>query len=175
MFRDAGLLTVDFLEIIPIKIEGKSFPALLAKPYDMHSFKIFDCKTFDDKLCRHLSSNELNEEIAMKYLIDIVPDVQKLVDNSFSVGSDSINLALTKDKKLRLFINDVGSRGDISKRNNFTQNEKKEHAKFYLKKAIDGFAFNFPLALNKKSYIYKLQNGNAAEALMENLYKIMSL
>lgn len=104
--KKLGLVTNDYCKIIPVEIEGQKIPALVSKPYDKHSFKIFDKKNPNDDLSKYYDINEIRENNIEEVFTDLVRDVKTIVDNDIKLGYDSFNLAL-KDGKLRLYFNDL--------------------------------------------------------------------
>ena len=104
--KKLGLITNDYCKIVPVEAEGQKIPALVMKPYDKHSFKIFDKKNPNDDLSRYYDINKIREDNIEEVFGPLVKDVKTLVDNNIRIAYDSFNLAL-KDGKLRLYINDL--------------------------------------------------------------------
>lgn len=104
--KKMGLLTNDYCKIVPIEADGYKIPALISKPYDKHSFKIFDKKNPNDDLSKYYDLNQIKEENIEQVFGDLVKDVKIIVENNVHLGYDSFNLAL-KDGKLRLYLNDL--------------------------------------------------------------------
>jgi len=106
ILKKLGLITNDYCKIIPVEVEGQKIPALVMKPYDKHSFKIFDKKNPNDDLSKYYDIHKIREDNIEEVFGPLVNDVKTLVDNDIRIAYDSFNLAL-KDGKLRLYINDL--------------------------------------------------------------------
>lgn len=104
--KEMGLLTNDYCKIIKANVDGIDIPALITKPYNKHSFKIFDGKNANDLLDNYINPSQINEGTLPDICSGLISDVKQLADNHIVLGSDSINLAL-KDGKLRLYLNDL--------------------------------------------------------------------
>ena len=105
-FKKLGLVTNDYCKIIPVEAEGQMIPALVSKPYDKHSFKIFDKKNPNDDLSKYYDLNKVTEDNIEAIFGPLVKDVKTLIDNRVRILPDSFNLAL-KDGQLRLYLNDL--------------------------------------------------------------------
>lgn len=145
-----GLLANDVCEVQPIVINGRVFPALRMKPYSEHDFKIFDTKnrrSNTGKLEDAISVNEFGLKKFESLFDGIIDDVNILIRNNVSLGSDSINLAQTRDGKLRLYINDIGELARESiyseKMESMSPKGKKEIAERYLEDAVTAFCNGF--------------------------------
>ena len=104
--KELGLLANDYCKIVKVKVDGQMFPALITKPYDKHSFNIFDMKNPNDYLDRYINPAQITENSLPEICSALITDVKKLADNHIDIGSDAVNLAI-KDGKLRLFLNDL--------------------------------------------------------------------
>ena len=106
VLKKLGLVTNDYCKIIPVEIEGQKIPALISKPYNKHSFKIFDKKNPNDDLSKYYNISKIREDNIEKVFSSLIKDVKILVDNDIRLAYDSFNLAL-KDGELRLYFNDL--------------------------------------------------------------------
>jgi len=154
--REAGLLTNDCCGIVPVEVDGKTFPALRMKPYNEHNFRIFDCKNPSDRISKDegiCDFENLTTEQACDMLNDFIDDVNKMLKNNIDIGSDSINLALTKDGKFRLYINDLPfekSPVNTLRVKNMQDEEKMKLGRFYLERAFYALGF----AIDKDIYYH---------------------
>ncbi len=104
--KKLGLVTNDYCKIIPVEADGQMIPALISKPYDRHSFKIFDKKNPNDDLSKYFDLTKVTEDNIEAIFSPLVKDVKTLIDNRVRILPDSFNLAL-KDGQLRLYLNDL--------------------------------------------------------------------
>lgn len=158
--KKLGLITNDYCKIIPVEVEGQKFPALAMKPYDKHSFKIFDKKNPNDDLDKYFDIGKITEDNIDEIFTALVKDVKTLVDNDIRLAYDSFNLAL-KDGKLRLYLNDLPYE-KLQKAGN-----KTDRIQMYLEYMLE----TIPSSINW----YKIKNYPFANSLnsMEGQDKIM--
>ena len=115
--KKLGLVTNDYCKIIPVEVNGTTIPALVSKPYDKHSFKIFDKKNPNDALEKYFDINKMSEENIEEIFTPLIKDIKTLIDNNIHLAYDSFNIAL-KDGKLRLYLNDLPYEKLVRKGNN---------------------------------------------------------
>ena len=158
--KKLGLVTNDYCKIIPVEIEGQKIPALAMKPYDKHSFKIFDKKNPNDDLDKYFNIGKITEENIEEVFSALVKDVKTIVNNDVRLAYDSFNLAL-KDGKLRLYIN------DLPYENLIKSGDKQSRVKLYLEYMLD----TIPASINW----YKIKEYPFADSLstMEGQDKIL--
>ena len=144
MLKKLGLLTNDYCKIVPVEVEGVKFPALISKPYDKHSFKIFDKKNPNDDLDKYFDINKMTEENIEEVFTPLMRDIKTLIDNNIRLAFDSFNIAL-KDGKLRLYLNDLPYENIVKKGN------KDNYFELYTDYSVDAVAASFSWGAMKKN------------------------
>ena len=104
--KKMGLITNDYCKIIPVEADGCRLPAIICKPYDKHSFKIFDSKNPNDVLDKYIDVKSLNEDNIQDFIKDLIEDAKTMTRHKIELGYDSYNLALINGKP-RLYLNDL--------------------------------------------------------------------
>lgn len=138
----------DLCEIQIIKINNTLFPALKMRHYDEHNFKIYDAKNFREdapKLDEIINMSETNYEQLATFLNGVGSDINFLVKNDISLGSDSFCFAMTKDNKFRLYFNDLGCipNNSLYRPHKMSNKEKNENAKDLISSVVMQFNYAF--------------------------------
>ena len=166
IIKKLGLLTNDYCKIIPVEVDGVKIPALVAKPYDKHSFKIFDKKNPNDALDKYIDINTIKEENIEEIFEPLMKDIKTLIDNNIRLGYDSFNIAL-KDGKLRLYINDLPYENIVKK------GSKDDLLKLYVDYITDAVAASFSWdAMKKNHFIDSLTSLEGCDKIFPKLLEL---
>ena len=106
VLKKLGLLTNDYCKIIPVKVDGGTLPAIISKPYNNHSFRIFDKKNPNDNMGKYVNVDEINSENFLDFIENLLNDVKDMTQKRVKLSYDSYNIALV-DGKPRLYFNDL--------------------------------------------------------------------
>ncbi len=165
--KELGLLTNDYCQIIKVKADGLTIPALVSKPYDKHSFVIFDKKNPNALLDKYIDVSQINEETLPSICSELVKDVKLLSKNNIALGYDSINLAF-KDGKLRLYLNDLPYENLVDK--SFSSEKL---AQEYLCDALDAIQAMFSYkSLKLNPTLQKLADITDSKQIIDDLLKL---
>lgn len=165
--KDLGVLTNDYCKIIEVKADGLTIPALITKPYNRHSFKIFDKKNPNDCLDDCFDVSKISEETLPNICSELVKDVRLLAKNNIALGCDSINLAI-KEGKLRLYLNDLPYENLVDE--TFTSEAL---ASEYLGNALDAFQALFSTkAFNSNQTLKNLGDFDYLTKISSDLLKL---
>ena len=77
LLRENGFKTNDISDIVPVKIEGAAFPAIIMKPYSEHKFEVADAKNYS--FVNLFDANTINRDRALKILSTPAKDIAKAV------------------------------------------------------------------------------------------------
>lgn len=164
--KELGLVTNDYCKIVKVKANEMDIPALVTKPYDKHTFKIFDAKNPNNFLDDYIDINSVSEKDLPIIFSDLIKDINLLSKNHIALGDDCINLAF-KDGKLRLFLSDLPYDDLID----LSFSSKKLQEK-YLEQALDAFQALFSYKTYNNSPILQVMGdyiGN--KKIVERLLK----
>ena len=165
--KDLGLLTNDYCQIIKVNADGQTIPALVSKPYDKHSFIMFDIKNPNTQLDEYIDVAQISEETLPSICSELVKDVKLLSKNNIALGCDSINLAF-KDGKLRLYLNDLPYENLVDK--SFSSEEL---AQEYLGNALDALQATYSnKAFRSNPLLEKLADIIDSEKIINDLLKL---
>ncbi len=97
LLRDKGLKTNDIFDIVPVKVNGAEFPAVLMKPYSEHSFKVGDRKNYSfANLLNFEEVDILNDRMFLDLFKDIPKEIAKLTALGIEPHYDCVNLCREK-------------------------------------------------------------------------------
>ena len=106
VLKKLGLLTNDYCKIVPVKVDGGTLPAIISKPYNNHSFRIFDKKNPNDNMGKYVNVDDINSENFLDFIENLLNDVKNMTQKRVKLSYDSYNIALV-DGKPRLYFNDL--------------------------------------------------------------------
>jgi hypothetical protein len=94
---------------LPVSINGVSFTALQMTRYQDLPYQIMDGKNSrSSTVTKDVLPSGVDGDSFEEYFAHIVPDIQRLIQNSVRVGGDSINVCLV-DGQPRIFLSDLGN------------------------------------------------------------------
>lgn len=163
--KKMGLLTNDYCKIVPIKVDGKDFPALMMKPYAKHSFKIFDKKNPNDFLEKYIDLNNLDTNKFNELISDLVKDAKLMSKNKIMLHYDSYNIALVNNKP-RLYLNDLPyEQGKM-----ISNCEYEKILKYNLRQSLQALNGAFGWNASKQyPFLKNLESSKGIDTIIENL------
>ena len=168
ILKKYGLLTNDYCKIVPVKVDGQTLPAIITKPYEKHSFRIFDKKNPNDKIGNYINVDEINSETYLNLIQDLIKDVKTMSKNGIKLSYDSYNIAL-ENGKVRLYFNDLPyENGEMFDKNM----EYSQLLRYNLLYAINALTYAFgPKAWRTNEYLKSISACGGETKLVDELLK----
>jgi len=133
--RDLGFYVNGLCKVVPAKVNGHEFPALIMKRYSDHGFPIYDSKNPQSRYHELIKQDEqVTDETALALFVPIGIEIATLVRNGAKLGSDCINLCDINGIP-HLYFNDLGAAtfGEIP------QGDLERYVDHYVSSALGAF------------------------------------
>lgn len=170
LLKKMGLLTNDYCKIVPVTVEGHTLPAIISKPYNNHSFRIFDKKNPNDNMEKYVNVNDINSENFLDFIKTLLNDVKNMTQKRVKLSYDSYNIALV-DGKPRLYFNDLPYESEQMFDNDM---EYTKLLKYNLKYAINALTGSFSMkARRSNQFLESISSIDGENIMVENLLSII--
>ena len=170
LLKKLGLLTNDYCKIVPVTVDGGILPAIISKPYNNHSFRIFDKKNPNDNMEKYVNVDEINSENFLDFIENLLNDVKNMTQKRVKLSYDSYNIALV-DGKPRLYFNDLPYESEKM----FDRDmEYTKLLKWNLKYAINALTGSFSMkARSSNQFLDSISSINGENMMVGNLLNII--
>jgi hypothetical protein len=109
IIRQLGLNTNSLCQLVPVKVNGTEFPALVMMRYQDLPYEVRDSKNQKSSIGEtRVLPEQYSEESLEKAFDNIVLEIEILLKNNISLNKDSFNLAIVEGKA-HLYFNDLGN------------------------------------------------------------------
>lgn len=137
--RRHGFKTNDIFDIVPVKVAGVEFPAVLMKPYSEHSFEIADTKNYS--FVNLYDAENMNSEKVIAMLQPAIKEIGRLLNFGIPPRVDCVSICKDKDmEEFHLYLNDL----DIELMEDFPETFIPSYITGYIYSAVSAFCNAVP-------------------------------